>query len=66
MVEWEGGYKKSCKDWEKRKKDHEEAQSKYNSEIETLKAQYEASEKDAIEEYCRLVLSRSEYTADLC
>jgi len=61
LAEWDNNFKKACDDWSKRKEEHEKNLEQYNKDIWTLKSQYENFEKAAIEEYCKLVLSRSEY-----
>jgi len=61
IKKWEEGYKNTCNDWKKRKEEHEYNQVQYNGGLEKLKQEYESNNKEAIEEYCRLVLARSEY-----
>lgn len=61
LFAWEEEYSETCADWERRKEAHVASQSQYNGGIDKLKKEYESRERSAIEEYCRLVLARSEY-----
>lgn len=58
---WEDNFNYACNEWIKRKEEHEANQDGYNKDIEKLRKDYENAEKTAIEEYCNLVLARSEY-----
>lgn len=61
LEKWKENYKSACDEWIKRKEEHEANQNQYNQGIDKLRKDYEAVEKTAIEEYCKLVLARSEY-----
>lgn len=61
IQKWNEDYNNSCCVWNMRKEEHEANQSHYNGGLDKLKDAYEAFGKEALEEYCRLVLARSEY-----
>jgi restriction system protein len=61
ITEWAESYRSKRASWERRRKEFIETQNQYNVGLKTLRQQYENHEKTAIEEYCSLVLSRSEY-----
>lgn len=48
-------------DWQKKKEKFENAQKEQNAAVDDLATRYNSGEPQAIEEYCDLVLSRSEY-----
>ena len=52
---------KMVSEWEKRREDFFETQHSSNVAIDRRRDQYEAREPAAIEEYCKLVMSRSTY-----
>ena len=49
------------KKWEEEKKSYLYKQNQYNIKIDSLKEKYQSKEKEAIEEYCDLVLNNSQY-----
>ena len=59
LSEWE----KRVEDWTDRRKTFLAEQRQYNDNIDSLKDQYSSKDKDAILEYCELVLTKSEYPA---
>lgn len=61
LREWEELHQKSCAEWEDKKREHEASQSQYNEGLEKLRGDYEDRKPEAVVEYCRLVLARSEY-----
>jgi restriction system protein len=61
VEELERHFASQVENWEKEKKEFEEAQEKKNQAIANFEKQYFASEPDAIREYCGLVLQRSLY-----
>ncbi len=61
LASWEKNYNYACNEWVKCKEKHEDNQNKYNQGINKLRDDYEELKKIAIEEYCNLVLARSEY-----
>lgn len=54
-------YEQKKKNWSSEKKSFEERQVNLNLSLQRLKNQYESGEPEAVEEYCDLVLSRSQY-----
>ena len=61
IADWNDSYRLEHESWERRRAEFMEAQDQYNADLPTLRHQYDAGEKTAIEEYCSLVLSRSSY-----
>ena len=57
LTDWNNETKK----WEKDKNQFLKEQAEYNEKIELLKAKYQNHEKEAIEEYCDMVLNNSKY-----
>ncbi len=54
-------WKNEVKKWEKEKESFLNNQNIYNKKIDELKEKYQRKEKEAIEEYCDLVLNNSHY-----
>ena len=57
LAEWNN----ETKNWEKDKNQFLKEQDEYNEKIELLKSKHQNQEKEAIEEYCDMVLNNSKY-----
>lgn len=54
-------YRQSLEEWERQREAHRVQQAAANAAIDRQRAAYEASDPEAVTEYCDLVLSRSAY-----
>lgn len=61
LDEWEKDFKDAHGAWKSQKKEFLDAQARYNADLDSLQKQYKKGDKAAIEKYCGLVLSRSDY-----
>jgi restriction system protein len=59
--EWNESYRTKYESWEHSRAEFIEAQNQYNNDLLMMSKSHEVREKSTVEEYCSLVLSRSEY-----
>jgi restriction system protein len=61
---YDGQYQSLWAAWNKEKQEHYANQEQYNQDIDILRHKYQSLDTESIEEYCKLVLSKSVYPFD--
>jgi restriction system protein len=56
-----GLWTQECINWEKRRAEYYDVQTKFNDGIDRLKSNYVKHEQNAVEQYCEMVLNNSRY-----